>query len=135
MTMTTLTTTQVGENILRVLTPASLSGVQASATNTTKIITLRYSKASDILPALTSVRTAEGRSPRGAAIIDDKSNSIILTDNMEGLASMERLISRLDEIPKQVLIEAKIVEVNLDDSLDFGIKWTSTRRRRVAFGP
>ncbi|MBI5882734.1 MAG: type IV pilus secretin PilQ [Elusimicrobia bacterium] len=121
MTMAGLTTLQVGDNILRVLTPASMTAAQASATNMTKVITLRYSKAAELLPALSGVRAAEGR--KGSAIVDEKSNSLILTDSMEGMASMERLIARLDEIPKQVLIETKIVEVNLNNRVDFGIKW------------
>ncbi|MBI5625294.1 MAG: type IV pilus secretin PilQ [Elusimicrobia bacterium] len=132
LSMTGLTTIQVGENILRVLTPTSLTQVQANATTMTKVVTLRYSKASEILPALTSVRAAEGRT-KGNAIVDEKSNSLIITDSIEGMASMERLIQRLDEVPKQVLIEAKIVEVNLNDQVDFGIKWDIYKAQTGSF--
>jgi type IV pilus assembly protein PilQ len=122
LSMMGLTTLQVGDNILRIMTPSSLQLAQTNAANMTKVVTLRYSKASEILPALTAVRTAEGRT-KGNAIVDEKTNSLILTDSVEGMSSMERLIARLDEVPKQVLIEAKIVEVELKNQIDFGIKW------------
>jgi type IV pilus secretin PilQ/predicted competence protein len=121
LTMMNLSTTQVGENILRVLTPQALLRSQAAAATATKVITLNYSKASDILPTVTSVRTAEGRA--GTAIADTKTNSLIITESLEGLPRTELLISQLDQKPKQVLIEAKIVEVGLTNSLAYGIQW------------
>jgi len=121
LTMMSLSTTQVGENILRVLTPAALVRSQTAAATATKVITLAYSKASDIIPTVNQVRTAEGRS--GTAIADAKTNSLIITESIEGLARTELLVSQLDQKPKQVLIEAKIVEVALNNSLNYGIQW------------
>ncbi|MBI3551209.1 MAG: type IV pilus secretin PilQ [Elusimicrobia bacterium] len=121
LTMMNLSTSQVGENILRILTPAALRGSQTAAATATKVVTLNYSKASDILGTVNSVRTAEGRA--GTAIADAKTNSIIVTESIEGLARTELLISQLDQKPKQVVIEAKIVEVGLTKALDYGIQW------------
>ncbi|MDD5630092.1 MAG: type IV pilus secretin PilQ [Elusimicrobia bacterium] len=121
LSMSGLVTMQVGDSIVRVMTPAQMAKERSTATTLTKIIPLNYTKASEILPALTAVRSAEGR--QGTATADLKTNSLILTESPDGMATEERLIAQLDVRPKQVLIEAKLIEVTLSNSLDFGIQW------------
>jgi type IV pilus assembly protein PilQ len=121
LSMTGLVTNQVGDNILRVLTPVQMAKDRTVATTQTKVIPLNYSKAADILAAVNAVRTAEGRP--GTASADTKTNSLIITESMDGLVATERLISQLDQRPRQVLIEAKLVEVSLSNSLNYGIQW------------
>jgi type IV pilus assembly protein PilQ len=121
LSMSGLVTTQVGDSILRVLTPGQLDKERTAVTTITKIIPLNYTKASDILAALSAVRSAEGR--KGSATADSKTNSLILTTSPDGMATEERLIAQLDVRPKQVLIEAKLVEVTLSNGLDYGIQW------------
>lgn len=119
--MSGLTTTQIGDHILRVLTPNAAKEAQTSGGFTSKVITLNYAKAAELLPTLNAIRQAEGR--QGAAQADAKTNSIVLTDSPEGLAASERIVEELDQRPKQVLIEAKLVEVGLNNSLNYGIQW------------
>ncbi|MDD5656335.1 MAG: type IV pilus secretin PilQ [Elusimicrobia bacterium] len=121
LSMTGLVTSQVGDNILRVMTPAQLTKERTVATAITKVIPLNYSKAADIMMAVNAVRTAEGRT--GTASADQKTNSLIITESPDSMAATERLIAQLDIQPKQVLIEAKLVEVNLTNSLHYGIQW------------
>lgn len=121
LSMMSLTTIQVGENILRILTPAELTKSRGTSTAVTRVITLNYSKAAELLGAVNGVRSAEGRS--GSASADVKTNSLIVTESLEGLAATERLIAQLDVRPKQVLIEAKLIEVGLTNSLHYGIQW------------
>ena len=56
-----LVTTQVGDSIVRVLTPAQMAKERTTATTLTKVIPLNYTKASDILPEIAS--RAHGRGP------------------------------------------------------------------------
>ncbi|MHB2025364.1 MAG: type IV pilus secretin PilQ [Elusimicrobiota bacterium] len=119
--MTNLTTTQVGDSILRVLTPDTMAKVQTEAATATKIIPLNYSKAGDLVATIQQIVTAE-KIP-GMAIADAKTNSVIITASPDSLAQIDRLVGQLDVRPKQVLIEAKLVEVALDNSLDYGIQW------------
>ena len=116
-----LVTSQVGDSIVRVLTPAQMAKERTTATTITKVIPLNYTKAVDILPALTAVRTAEGRF--GSATADSKTNSLILTESPDGMATEERMLAQIDVRPKQVLIEAKLIEVNLSNNLDYGVQW------------
>lgn len=110
-----------GANILRVVTPKTISDERSKAITFTKIFPLNYAKAEDIKANLDSVRSAEGR--RGNISVDARTNSLIITDTPEGLVSLENLINELDKRPHQVLIEAKIIEVVLTDSFDMGIQW------------
>ncbi|MEK7745025.1 MAG: secretin N-terminal domain-containing protein, partial [Elusimicrobiota bacterium] len=112
---------QTAENILRIMTPGTLAKERAVAVNQTRVIKLKYSKASEIKTAVDAVRTAEGR--QGKITVDDGSNSMIVTDTLEGIASLENLLSKLDIRPQQVMIEAKLVEVKLTKDLHFGIQW------------
>ena len=121
LTMMGLATMQVGDNILRVLTPAALTKSQQATASFTKVIPLNYAKAAELLAAINQVRLAEGRA--GTTIANDKTNSLIVTESVDGMVATERLISQLDVRPKQVLIEAKLVEVGLTNSLNYGIQW------------
>lgn len=122
LAMTGLVTSQVGDNILRIMTPGQLAKERTTASTITKVIPLNYSKAQEIMAAITAVRTAEGRS--GTTSADTKTNSVIVTESLDGMSSTERLIAALDVRPKQVLIEAKLVEVSLNNSLHYGIQWS-----------
>lgn len=121
LSMMNLTTDQVGDNILRVITPAELTKQRTSSTAITKVFQLNYSKASEVKTTVDAVRQAEGRS--GSTTADTKTNTLIVTDSLEGLIATENLIGQLDVRPRQVLIEAKLVEVNANSGLNYGVQW------------
>lgn len=117
-----LSTEQVGNNILRIATPQIIIAERTSALPVTKIFTLNYSKASDIKTQIDSIMAAEAR--KGVCTVDTNNNMIIMTDTPSGLESVARLIKQLDQKPRQVLIEAKLVEVALNNDLNLGINWS-----------
>ncbi len=121
LSMMKLTTDQVGDNILRVITPAELKTQRTSSTAITKVYVLNYAKAAEVKTTIDSVRSAEGRN--GSSTADTKTNTLIVTDSLEGQLSTENLISQMDQRPRQVLIEAKLVEVSADSGLNYGVQW------------
>jgi len=121
LSMMKLTTDQVGDNILRVITPAELTKMRTTSTAITKVYVLNYAKASEVKSTIDSVRTAEGRT--GSSTADVKTNTLIVTDSLEGQLSMENLIAQIDQRPRQVLIETKIVEINANSGLNYGVQW------------
>jgi type IV pilus assembly protein PilQ len=121
LSMMGLATDQVGDNILRVITPAELKAQRTASSTITKVIPLNYAKAALVKTTIDSVRTAEGRA--GASSTDINTNSIIVTESLEGMLATENLINQLDQRPRQVLIEAKLIEVSLNNELDYGIQW------------
>ncbi|MCK7598831.1 type IV pilus secretin PilQ [Microbulbifer sp. CAU 1566] len=68
----------------------------------------------------------EGRSilsSRGSAIVDDRTNTIILTDTEDKIAQFRDLINAIDIPIRQVMIEARIVTANTDFTKDIGVRW------------
>ncbi len=121
LSMMKLTTDQVGDNILRVITPAELTKQRTTSTAITKVYVLNYAKASEVKTTIDSVRMAEGRN--GSSTADVKTNTLIVTDSLEGQLSTENLITQMDQRPRQVLIETKIVEINANSGLNYGVQW------------
>ena len=130
LSMMQLSTDQVGDNVMRVITPAALTTQRTAATAVTKVIPLNYAKAAMVKATIDQVRQAEGRS--GASSVDAPTNSLIVTESLEGMLATENLIAQLDQRPRQVLIEAKLVEVNLNNELDYGIQWDAFGAQRGA---
>jgi len=90
-----------------------------------EFIRIRYAKAADVVE-LFSAGSEEGGalvSERGSVVVDERTNSIILTDTAAKLAEIRDLVARVDVPIRQVMIEARIViaSTNLDEEL--GIEW------------
>ncbi len=62
-------------------------------------------------------------SPLTQILPDARTNSLLLMGRRSDIAALEEIIDQLDVMLGQVLIEAVILEVNLSDSLDYGISW------------
>jgi len=52
-----------------------------------------------------------------------KSKTLVITDTQSNVRSVVRAIDAIDVMPRQILIEARIMEVNRDKLEDFGIDW------------
>lgn len=62
-------------------------------------------------------------SARGAAIVDERTNTIILTDTEEKISEFRRIVQRIDIPVRQVEIEARIVIANTDFRKQLGVRW------------
>lgn len=62
-------------------------------------------------------------STRGTATVDARTNIIIVRDIEEKLEEVRAMMSRLDVPVRQVLIEARIVNVSTNFGRDLGIRW------------
>jgi len=60
---------------------------------------------------------------RGTVNVDKRTNTVIIKDIPQVLNEAESLIRSIDTQTPQVLIEAKIVEANLDFSRELGTEW------------
>lgn len=87
----------------------------------TKIFELKYAKAADM-----KERIAENLTKGiGTVQVDERTNKIAVTDIEKKIDDIRRIVVAFDEKPQQVLIEAKILEVTLDDHLQLGVQWDS----------
>ena len=61
--------------------------------------------------------------PKIKVVADEAKNSILIEADNTDYQRILRIIRALDVMPKQVLIEATIAEVTLNDQLKFGVRW------------
>lgn len=89
----------------------------------TVYIAVSYSSAkSEIEPHLKKILT-QGR---GTLSVDDRTNTVILTDTKDVIDKAKEIVEKLDKVTPQVLIEARIVEANTTFTRSFGIQWGSS---------
>jgi type II secretion system protein D len=60
---------------------------------------------------------------QGTTKKEEKSNVLIVSDIPPVIEKMDKLIGELDILPRQILINALIVEINTDDASKLGINW------------
>lgn len=102
-----------------------------------ELIQVNYAKASQIATLFQSV-TSGNSDVRGSVTVDDRTNSIIAYQTQEQLDELRRVVTQLDIPVRQVMIEARIVEANVDYSKSLGVRWggalTSNGGKWNAFG-
>ena len=87
-----------------------------------ELIQVNYAKASQIATLFQSV-TSGNSDVRGSVTVDDRTNSIIAYQTQEQLDELRRVVTQLDIPVRQVMIEARIVEANVDYSKSLGVRW------------
>lgn len=89
------------------------------------VIQLNYAKASDIAKIYED-NDAKGTlkdDMRGSVIFDDRTNTLIVTLTQERVDELRRIVTQLDIPVRQVMIEARIVEANVDFDKSLGVRW------------
>ena len=88
------------------------------------IIQLNYAKASDIAKLYEEGSSGTLKDDmRGSVIFDDRTNSLIVTLTQERIDELRRIVTQLDIPVRQVMIEARIVEANVDYDKALGVRW------------
>ena len=59
---------------------------------------------------------------------DDAKNALLIEASAADYRRLMRVIGTLDVMPNQVLLEATIAEITLNDQLKFGLRWTLQSR-------
>src|SRR4030095_1408756 len=54
---------------------------------------------------------------------DERTNSLLIYASKEDMKTIKEIVSKLDVVLAQVLIEAVILQVSLDDSTSGGVSW------------
>jgi general secretion pathway protein D len=67
---------------------------------------------------------SQASNPNGPQIVTDiANNALIIRAEQADYAAIEKIIKAMDVAPDQVLIEATIAEVTLNDALKYGVEW------------
>lgn len=90
----------------------------------TELMQVNYAKASDMMSLLS--QGAGLLSPRGKVSIDDRTNTLIVSDISENRADVRALLNKLDIPIRQVMIDSRIVIASSDFSRDLGARFGVT---------
>lgn len=97
----------------------------------TEYVRVRYAKAKDLFELFKGEDGGSGEgestnsilSPRGSVIVDERTNSLLITETAQKLEEFRRLVKLIDIPVRQVLIESRIVIANSDFDESLGIRW------------
>ncbi|MFV8824911.1 type IV pilus secretin PilQ [Thauera sp. WH-2] len=99
----------------------------------TESFQINYHKAKEIFDFLKS-KDQTMLSKRGSVVVDERSNKVFVTDVPSRLDALRRLVQEIDVAPRQVLIEARIVEANKTFARDLGVRLGFGSRGTASLG-
>jgi type IV pilus assembly protein PilQ len=88
---------------------------------TTRIVEVSFAQADELILPLQDIL-----SRRGVLEVEDRSNSVIVSDTPERVDEITSLIRELDTQTPQVEITAKLVDLDARVTRELGIKWSAT---------
>lgn len=78
---------------------------------------------STVLPVAAGVNVTLPSGNSIEIIADEVRNALVILATADDYNMMKATIKKLDVVPLQVLIEASIIEVTLNDALNYGVEW------------
>lgn len=85
---------------------------------------LRSQKASELRAVIEQVLTAMFQDRDKVTVVsDDRTNSLLVTSSADEYYQIRKVIDRLDNVAPSVLIESSIIEVQLTQSMAYGVEW------------
>jgi type IV pilus secretin PilQ/predicted competence protein len=93
-----------------------------------------YARAKDVSPLL-----ASQLSSKEAPQVDERTNTIFYRETRSNLENVRKLVEQIDKPTKQVMIEARLVEVTANPRQSYGINWagvlgSSTNAQTFTYG-
>ena len=95
----------------------------------TEFLRIRYASAAELFELFGGTESPAGLSDRGSVIVDERTNAVILTDTADRIADIRAVIAQLDVPVRQVTIESRVVNANVNFSTQLGIRWGAAALR------
>src|SRR5437773_6329912 len=105
------------EHVYYIKTPAEKTAEPTESDN----YQFSYSRAKDVAPLL-----ASQLSSKEAPQIDERTNTIFFRETRSNIDTVRKLLVTIDKPTKQVMIEARLVEVTANPRQSYGINWAGT---------
>ncbi|MGB5454545.1 MAG: secretin N-terminal domain-containing protein [Gammaproteobacteria bacterium] len=99
--------------------PDDVGSRYKSSITTVRTFNIRYSDPEKVKTIL-----EEYLSDYGAVSVLEDRNILVVEDTPEHIKRVSTILKSIDDMPRQILIEAKILEITLSDSNAYGINWT-----------
>jgi len=81
-------------------------------------VMLKFLRASNLEPVIANLN-----SDHGTIAVDKETNSLIICDSAGKLDVIVNQIRKADQMPRQILVEVVIVDVQLNDDTEIGVDW------------
>ncbi|MFJ4441355.1 type IV pilus secretin PilQ [Pseudomonas sp. NPDC089422] len=89
-----------------------------------ELLPIHHAKASDLAELLLATLADDGiLTGRGSLSVDVRTNTLVAHQPADRLAELRQLVAQLDVPVRQVEIEARIVEANVDYEKGLGVRW------------
>lgn len=89
-----------------------------------ELLPVHHANAGDLAELLLATLADDGiLAGRGSLSVDARTNTLVATQPADRLAELRELVARLDVPLRQVMIEARIVEANVDYERSLGVRW------------
>ena len=105
------------ENVFYIKTPAEKTAEPTESDS----YQFSYARAKDISPLIAS-QLASKDPPQ----IDERTNTIFFKETRSNIDNIRKMLLQIDKPTRQVMIEARLVEVSADPIQAFGINWAGT---------
>jgi len=97
----------------------------------TVLIPINYADAEELMTLIQDSTSSQDNeygllSQRGSVTIDQRTNTLLITDTAEKIIELQKLITELDYAVKQVQIESRIVIANSDFAHELGVRFGIT---------
>ncbi len=97
---------------------------QSSSTGKKKSVIVKRTATSKNKKKKTTTTLASGELSSDVEIIPDEvNNALIIKANARDYAVISQVLKKIDVLPRQVLIDVLILEVTLNDKLEYGVEW------------
>ena len=126
-TLVLIDTPQKIKEMDEVIKKSELPTVTRVLPTETRTFELKYAETTTLEKALSEVLTPN----IGEITTDARTHTLVITDLPHNMKKIERIIKAFDRKTRQVFIEAKIVQVTLNDTFKWGIDWEKLTRFRV----
>ncbi|MFL6537825.1 MAG: secretin N-terminal domain-containing protein [Chthoniobacterales bacterium] len=89
-----------------------------------------YARAKDVVPLIASQLAS-----KDAPQIDERTNTMFFRETRSNIDNMRKMLASIDKPTKQVMIEARLVEVTANPQQAYGINWAGTLlNQTVSYG-
>lgn len=111
--------TELVGNTFYIVKPDDVGSRHKSSLTSVMTYNIRYSDPDKVKNII-----EEYLSDYGQVSVLAERNVLVIEDTPDYIKRVTKILSRIDEVPNQILIEAKILEVTLSDSNSYGINWS-----------
>jgi type IV pilus assembly protein PilQ len=89
-----------------------------------ELLPIHHAKAAELKEVLLASLADDGiLTGRGSLSVDERTNTLVVHQPADRLAELRQLVAQLDVPVRQVAIEARIVEANVDYEKSIGVRW------------